>query len=69
MLRWAILGTGLISHTVVEAIDLSDASTGHLVAGRGLLRNFWWSREQRHEPLGQTAIHIDDLAVHIGSVV
>ncbi len=34
MLRWAILGTGFISNTVVEAIALSDGSRVDLVAGR-----------------------------------
>ncbi len=34
MLRWAILGTGFISSTVVEAISLSEESEAVLVAGR-----------------------------------
>jgi dihydrodiol dehydrogenase / D-xylose 1-dehydrogenase (NADP) len=34
MLRWAILGTGFISNTVVEAIGHSDGSTVVSVAGR-----------------------------------
>lgn len=34
MLRWAILGTGFISNTVVEAIKLSEHSRVVLVAGR-----------------------------------
>lgn len=34
MLRWAILGTGFISNTVVEAINLSEGSEAVLVAGR-----------------------------------
>lgn len=38
MLRWAILGTGFISNTVVEAIALSDGSRVDLVAGRNTER-------------------------------
>lgn len=34
MLRWAILGTGFISNTVIEAINASDGSTVELIAGR-----------------------------------
>ena len=34
MLRWAILGTGFISNTVIEAIALSDASRVDVIAGR-----------------------------------
>lgn len=34
MLRWAILGTGFISHTVIQAIKQSDGSRIELVAGR-----------------------------------
>lgn len=34
MLRWAILGTGFISNTVVDAIGLSDGSRVEFVAGR-----------------------------------
>ena len=34
MLRWAILGTGFISTTVVEAIEQSDGSRVEIVAGR-----------------------------------
>ena len=34
MLRWAILGTGFISTTVVEAIDASPGSRVELIAGR-----------------------------------
>ncbi len=34
MLRWAILGTGFISNTVIEAIGLSDGSRVDLIAGR-----------------------------------
>lgn len=38
MLRWAILGTGFISNTVVEAIGQSDGSRVELVAGRNAER-------------------------------
>lgn len=34
MLRWAILGTGFISNTVIEAIGLSEGSRVDLIAGR-----------------------------------
>ena len=34
VLRWAILGTGFISNTIVEAINQSEGSTVHAVAGR-----------------------------------
>ncbi len=34
MLRWAILGTGFISNTVIEAIALSDGSRADVMAGR-----------------------------------
>ena len=34
MLRWAILGTGFISHTVVGAIEASAGSRAVVVAGR-----------------------------------
>jgi len=34
MLRWAILGTGFISNTVIEAIGLSNGSSVELIAGR-----------------------------------
>jgi len=42
MLRWAILGTGFISTTVVKAIKASDGSELALVAGRNIdrLTNF-----------------------------
>ena len=38
MLRWAILGTGFISNTVVTAIGQSDGSRVELVAGRNAER-------------------------------
>ena len=38
MLRWAILGTGFISNTVVDAIAQSPGSTVQLVAGRDAAR-------------------------------
>ncbi len=34
MLRWAVLGTGFISNTVIEAIALSDGSRVDVMAGR-----------------------------------
>ncbi len=34
MLRWAILGTGFISNTIVEAIEQSSGSVVEIVAGR-----------------------------------
>ena len=34
MLRWAVLGTGFISHKMIEAIRASDGSTLHVIAGR-----------------------------------
>ena len=34
MLRWGIVGTGFISHTVIDAIADSDGSTAVVVAGR-----------------------------------
>lgn len=34
MLNWAILGTGFISHKMIEAIKASDASRVHVIAGR-----------------------------------
>ena len=34
MLRWAVLGTGFISNTVIEAIALSDQSRVDVIAGR-----------------------------------
>ncbi len=33
-LRWAVLGTGFISHAMIEAIGLSDSSRVDLIAGR-----------------------------------
>ena len=38
MLRWAIIGTGFISNTVVEAIAASEGSRVELVAGRDASR-------------------------------
>lgn len=38
VLRWAIIGTGFISNTVVEAIAASDGSRVELVAGRDAAR-------------------------------
>ena len=38
MLRWAILGTGFISNTVVEAIGQGDGSQVDLVVGRNAAR-------------------------------
>ncbi|MDW3179270.1 MAG: Gfo/Idh/MocA family oxidoreductase [Acidimicrobiia bacterium] len=37
-MRWAILGTGFISHTVIDAIDRSESSTVEVVAGRSAER-------------------------------
>jgi len=34
MLRWAVLGTGFISTTVIEAIAQSDGSRVDVIAGR-----------------------------------
>ncbi len=34
MLRWAILGTGFISNTVIEAVALSNGSRVEVIAGR-----------------------------------
>ena len=34
MLRWAVLGTGFISNTVIEAIELSNDSTVTVIGGR-----------------------------------
>lgn len=33
-MRWAIVGTGFISHTVINAIKLSESSTIEVIAGR-----------------------------------
>ena len=38
MLRWAILGTGFISNTVIDAIDSSEGSCVELIAGRNAER-------------------------------
>lgn len=37
-LRWGVLGTGFISHAVIDAIALSDASTTVAIAGRTVAR-------------------------------
>ena len=47
MLRWAILGTGFISGTVVDAIAASDGSRVEVVAGRNAERLAEFQTEHR----------------------
>jgi len=55
MLRWGIVGTGFISHTVIDAIAGSDGSTAVVVAGRNADRVTEF--QQQHEiPNGTTDI-------------
>lgn len=71
MLRWAILGTGFISNTVVDAIAASSGSTAELVAGRNAERVAEFQRSH-NIPRGLTsyeaAISDPDVdAVYIGT--
>jgi len=69
MLRWAILGTGFISNTVIEAIDQSDGSQVDVIAGRSAdkVRDF----QDRHDiarssTYDQAAVDPEIDAVYIG---
>ncbi len=71
MLRWAILGTGFISNTVVEAISNSDGSRVDLIAGRNAERVAEFQRMHSipRQSIGyDTAIADPDIdAVYIGT--